>query len=261
MRIACLQMIARTGDVAANLALLAEAAEEAAEGGARLLVAPELALTGYGAGDAFTALAEPADGPQVEALAALTARTGLAIVCGFAERAGDAVFNAAVLVDRGATLATYRKCQLYGDYERRHFAPGPRRPEVATVDGLGVGMLICFDVEFPEMARHLARSGADLLAVPTAVPLSPYSAMTTGKVVPVRAFENQVAIAYADLAGADPPFTYAGRSCIILPDGTEAARADATSPALLMADYDPTAFAESRRINPYLSDLRTDLGW
>jgi predicted amidohydrolase len=261
MKIAAFQMIAATGDVGANLAKINAAAQEAAGAGARLLVVPELATTGYGAGDRFAELAEPPDGDQITQLRDLSSRTGLAIVGGFAERAADQVFNSAALVDRGALLAVYRKCQLYGDYERRLFAPGPDGPPIARIDGMQIGILICYDVEFPEMTRYLARAGAQLIAVPTAVPKSDCSDFVACNVVPVRAFESQVAIAYADHAGSDGAFAYAGRSCIVMPDGSDAARADADSQTLIVANYDPEAFHATRSADPYLSDLRTDISW
>ena len=77
--------------------------------------------------------------------------------------------------------------------------------------------------------------------------------------MPVRAFENGIAIVYADHAGADGRFGYAGRSCIALPDGTEGARAAPTGSEIIVADYNPAAFEAARTANPYLKDRRTDL--
>ena len=99
MRIALLQLQAEAGNVAANLAAIDRAAREAKAEGAALLIAPELAVTGYGAGDAITALAEPRDGQQVAALRDSARKNGIAILAGFAERDGDTVYNSAVFVD------------------------------------------------------------------------------------------------------------------------------------------------------------------
>ena len=120
-------------------------------------------------------------------------------------------------------------------------------------------MLICFDVEFPELVRRLAVAGADVVLVPTALPDDPVFRMIPERVISVRAFENQIAVVYVNHADADPAFTFAGRSVICLPDGSEAARAPATGPALIFADYEPTGFTASRAANHYLSALRTDL--
>ena len=127
MRIAALQMQAEAGDPAANLALIDKAAREARAGGAALLIAPELALPGYGAGEAIRALAEPADGRQVAALRASAATNGIAILAGFAERDGDTVYNSAVFVDgartrrlpQGVPLRRLRKAAVRGRRCRR----------------------------------------------------------------------------------------------------------------------------------------------
>lgn len=259
MRLAAFQMVAKKGDIAANLAMIAGAAAEAGAKGAHVLVAPELATTAYGSGDLIRSLAEPADGPQVATLSAMAAEHAIVIVAGFAERAGEAIYNSAALVTPEGGLTIYRKCQLYGDYERALFTPGDEPPRVIEVGGMKAGILICYDVEFPEAVRKLALAGAELVLVPTAQPETPDAPFIAEKIVPVRAFENGIAIVYADHAGADRRFAYAGRSCIALPDGRDAARAPAEGSAVLVADYDPGDFAAARAANPYLRDLRTDL--
>ena len=94
-------MVARAGDVAANLALIGDAAAEAKAQGADVLVAPELAITGYGAGDCDPRPRGAGGGEQVAALAETAARHRIALVAGFAERAGGAIYNSAVLVEPG----------------------------------------------------------------------------------------------------------------------------------------------------------------
>jgi predicted amidohydrolase len=260
MRIAALQMLARAGDVPANLAIIAHAAAAAKARGADLLVAPELATTGYGAGDAILQLAESADGEQVAQLAQIAVKTGLAVVAGFAERAGGRVYNAVALVTPAGARIVYRKSHLYGPYERSLFAPGEVPSPVVEVGGVRLGILICYDVEFPEAVRGLAAAGAQLVVVPTALPDSGHAAFIAERIVPVRAFENGIAVVYANHAGSDGRFTYAGRSGIALPDGTDAARAPASGAALIFADYHPAAFAECRAANPYLTDRRAAFG-
>ena len=258
MRLAAFQMEARAGDVAANLSMIGEAAAEAKAAGAALMVAPELATTGYGAGDAIRELAEPADGSQVAAIQELAARHGIVLVVGFAERAAGTVYNSAVLAHPDGWRKVYRKCQLYGAYERDLFAPGDKAPAVFSIGDVKAGILICFDVEFPEMVRRLAVAGADLVLVPTAQPDTPDASFIAEKIVPVRAFENGIAIVYADHAGRDTRFAYAGRSCIALPDGSDGARAPAVGSRVIVADYEPAAFAAARLANPYLAERRLD---
>jgi predicted amidohydrolase len=256
MRTAIAQFACTPGDVADNLARIERAATEATADGADLLVLPELATTGYGAGDAITALAEPADGAQAQALTAIARRAGLALVCGFAEAADGAVYNAALAVTPAGVAACYRKRQLYAAYERGLFRPGEAPPPVLPLASLRVGLLVCYDVEFPELARHLALQGAELLAVPTALPAGEPSPFIAQRLVPVRAFENQLFVAYADHCGRDDRFGYAGLSCIAAPDGADLARAGPDGEALLTADLDPAAYAAARAANPYLVDRR-----
>lgn len=256
MKIAALQMQAIAGDVAANLARIERAAREASAKGARLLIAPELALTGYGAGEANRTLAEPADGPSTQKLQAVSAAAGIAIVAGFSEKAGGRVWNSAVFVDGKAAPVVYRKSHLYADYEKTLFEPGLPAATTVDLDGLKLGLLICYDVEFPENVRRLAQAGCALVAVPTALPAGAYARFIARSMVPVRAFENQVFVAYVNHRGADPLFSYAGLSTVAAPDGTVLAEADETGDALLLADIEPAAYAQSAAQNTYLRDLR-----
>jgi predicted amidohydrolase len=189
----------------------------------------------------------------------MATKHGMALVAGFPERADTVIYNSAIFAMPDGTRAIYRKCQLYGRYEHALFQPGDAPPKLTTFGGLRFGVLICYDVEFPELVRHLALAGADAVLAPTAQPDTPDAPFIAGKVVPVRAFENGIAIVYADHAGADGRFGYAGRSCIALPDGTDAARAAPTGNEVIVADYDPAAFTVARSANPYLTDRRTDL--
>lgn len=255
MRIALFQMQALPGNVEANLALIEDAAIQAAAEGAALLIAPELATVGYGSGDAIAANAEPVTGRQVTVLAEIAAAQRLAIIAGFPERDGGRVYNSAVFTDGKAAPVIYRKSHLYGPYERAIFAAGEPAAVTAQLGTLTVGMLICYDVEFPENVRRLALSGADLVAVPTALPAVPEAAIITERMIPVRAFENQIFVAYANHTGNDELFTYAGLSHIAAPDGGTLARA-ARDVAVIFSDIAPAKYAASREINSYIADLR-----
>src|SRR5690606_20434803 len=111
-------MRALPGNVEANLKTIEDGLRAAAARNADLLVAPELAVTGYGAGDAITRLAEPASGPSLQRLDAIVAETGTALVAGFAEAAEGAVWNSAAFLDGKNAPVIYRKSHLYGDYEK-----------------------------------------------------------------------------------------------------------------------------------------------
>lgn len=130
LRTALLQSSGRPGSVAENLKALDEAAAHAAATGARLLVCPELFLTGYAIGDELPVLAEPADGPGATAVAEIAVRHGIAVVYGYPERDGGRaedpgrVFNSAQLIGPdGDRLANYRKTHLFGCFEQQWFTP------------------------------------------------------------------------------------------------------------------------------------------
>lgn len=241
-----------------GLAALDTAARSAAAQGARLLVTPELSLTGYALGDETGARAEPADGPGAAAVAGIAAAHGIAVAYGYPERAGDgAVHNAAQLIAAdGTRVANYRKTHLYGPYEAKHFTPGDELTVQADLDGIRVGLLICYDVEFPEAVRAHALAGTELLLVPTAL-MRPYE-MVAHTLVPARAFESQLYVAYANRVGREGDFDFAGLSCLASPDGAVPARAG-TGPELLFADVDPALPRASRERNPYLTDRRPEL--
>lgn len=256
MRVALLQT-AGTGTVGGNLDLLEAKAAEAAEQGARLLIAPEMFLTGYNIGERAWALAEPANGPAAGRATEIARRHGLALLYGFPEFRDGAVYNAVLWVDPEGHRRVYRKAHLFGPDERRLFSPGQEHPPLIRFEGLKIGLLICYDVEFPEAVRALAVAGAELIAVPTAL-MQPYG-FVADALVPTRAYENGVYLAYVNRAGAEGDLTYVGRSCLVGPDGRDLARAPGNAEALLVAEVALQEIARVREVNPYLHDLRRDL--
>lgn len=257
MRTALLQSSGRPGSVDGNLKVLDEAAGRAAAAGAGLLTAPEMFLTGYAIGDDIARLAEPADGEAADAVAEIAARHGVAIAYGYPEASSGSVFNSAQLISAaGERLANYRKTHLFGCFERDHFTPGEQHVVQAELNGLTVGLLICYDVEFPENVRAHALAGTDLLLVPTAQ-MHPFQ-FVAESMIPVRAFENQMYVAYVNRTGQEGEFEFVGLSVLAGPDGIARARAG-RGEQLVFADADPAFLAASREANPYLRDRRPEL--
>ncbi|MDH6217183.1 carbon-nitrogen hydrolase family protein [Streptomyces pseudovenezuelae] len=257
MRTALLQSSGRPGSIVENLKVLDEAAGRAAAAGAGLLTAPEMFLTGYAIGDDVGRLAEPADGDSADAIAEITTRHGLAIAYGYPERDGESVFNSAQLISAtGDRLANYRKTHLFGCFERDHFTPGEQPVVQAELDGLSVGLMICYDVEFPEPVRAHALAGTDLLLVPTAN-MHPFQ-FVAESLVPVRAWENQMYVAYINRIGREGEFDFFGLSALAGPDGVARTRAG-RGEELLFGDVDPALLAAYREANPYLKDRRPGL--
>jgi predicted amidohydrolase len=259
MRVAVFQGPLHGGAPDQNLGRLRRAARDAADAGAGLLIAPEMFLTGYNIGpEAVRGLAEPVDGPSATEAARIARSVGLALLYGYPELGPDGrVYNAAVLLDRqGRRLANHRKTHLFGALDRDAFAPGQGPPTVAEVDGLRLGILTCYDVEFPENVRTLALQGVELVAVPTAN-MAPYSFVPL-TLVPARAYENHFFVAYANRCGREGELNYVGLSCIVGPDGQDLARADAGE-GLISAELDLARFRSAPPLNTYLADRRPEL--
>ena len=256
LTIAAYQGAGVRGDTDRALAAVRRTVARAAASGADLVIFPELFVSGYNAGHAVRSLAERADGPTAEAVAAIAAGNRVAVLYGYPEREGRRIYNSAQLIDAsGRPVANYRKSHLYGRWERGLFTPGDTLV-TARAAGLTIGILICYDVEFPEAVRALALAGAQLVAVPTAL-VQPFD-IVARTLVPARAFENQLYLAYAGLCGEEGELGYCGLSCIVGPDGRDLARAG-RRPGLLCAGIDTLAIAASRRLNPYLTDHRPGL--
>ncbi len=256
LRLALLQCESLAGDVSANLHRLDAACRDAAASGADVLVTPEMFLTGYNIGrSAAAALAEPARGARVEAVGVIARRHGIAIVFGHTEKdEAGFVFNTAVCVDsEGRFAASYRKTHLFGDLDRDMFRAGSGNEALFDLHGWKIGMLICYDVEFPENARRLALQGADLIVVPTAN-MEGFD-FVAQHLVPTRAYENQLFVAYANFCGTEADLSYNGLSCVAAPDGALLAQGG-RKPSLVLADLTRAALTAGRVLNGHLSVCR-----
>ena len=239
----------------ALIGLFTAAAAEAADAGADVLVTPELFPTGY-APDRVHHL----DGAAVrQAVSTQAEHHGIAIVVSTVEQSGAGRFIAATLFGAdGAQVIHYQKSHLFGAGEAQFFTAGSTLSPVVRFGDLTVALGICYDLEFPEYIRALAVEGADLVLVPTAVPVRAASEFDPTAVprllVPARALENTVAIAYANQCGTG----FTGHSSIVAPDGSFAVQAG-TEPALIYADITSEAIRAARADNPYLRSRRLDL--
>jgi predicted amidohydrolase len=254
MRVAAWQCQPVSLDVAGNLRRLDEACAAAAARQVEVLVTPEMFISGYGITASQVAeLAEDPGGPAEAAVAAIARRHGLAIAYGHPERAaGGQAYNAATLVGSdGLVRGRHRKVHLYGEMDRSLFLRSPQPPTAFDFDGSRVGMLICYDVEFPEAVRHLAVDGARAVLVPTAN-MTGFEAVQQF-VVRSRAYENGCGVVYANYCGADDVFTYSGLSVICGPGGEVLAQASAQDEELVVADL----VGES--LETFLTDRRADL--
>jgi predicted amidohydrolase len=264
MRIALAQLPV-SPDPAINLRRVRQALDRARADGADLAVFPEATQARFGSD--LQAVAEPLDGPFGTGLAAAARETGTGLVAGVFEPAPDGrVYNTAVAYDSAGTrAAAYRKIHLFdslGETESKVVAPGSE-PVLADLDGLLVGLLTCYDIRFPELARELVSRGADLLAVPAAWAAGPLKEEHWVTLVRARAIENTVWVAAAgQVPDPESPPTRAptgiGRSLLVDPMGT--ARLDLGSLAGVGTGEVDTAFtAQVRDRLPALEHRRPDI--
>lgn len=255
MKIALFQTTPADGRIGPALTRAAQAAQAAARAGAQMLIMPELFLPGYNRPDLHATLAQPAGGPWVADMAAIARDAGVGLVFGWAERAAEGVYNVATALGAdGAVLAHYRKIQLFGPMERAAFRPGTAPPPVFAFAGRRIGLLICYDIEFPGHAADLARRGADMVVVPTANPAGFEHVQEV--LVPARAYENRLTVAYANYCGAEAGLAFGGRSVIVGPDARPIAAAGHTE-TLLIADIPPHDTYPSERLSTQAQDFRS----
>lgn len=258
LTIALLQHVSTPNNIEASIQRIEKYASIAASKGAMLLLLPEASLTGYNNTlEQTQAIATHAQGDVSQQLATIAKTHNIALAYGFAERDGKQIFNSVQLIDeRGNARLLYRKTHLWGDQDRTLFSAGNAQSTLIDFHGWSVGFLICYDIEFPENVRHLALAGAELVLTPTAL-MTPWTTVAD-KVVNMRAYENQLYIAYANFCGSEHEQHYVGHSCIVGPSGDDLAKA-ATDEVLLIADISKQGMREMRRALPYHRDRRPEL--
>ncbi len=266
--IACCQLAPVLGDPAANRELAVVAISEAVRRDASVVVLPELMSSGYvfESRAEAAACAERADGETVSLWAKLAAGHGIVIVGGFCEAVSDDVYNSAALVDGSGLRSVYRKAHLWDD-EPRWFSAGCAEPPVVDTEFGRIGMMICYDLEFPEWVRVAALSGADLIAVPVNWPASSSPAPPgerSGEVVAAQAAAaaNGMFVAVADRCGTERGVDWLGGSVIVSRGGYPAAGPVGENRAAVLTATMDLRLARDKRIsdlNDLFADRRPDL--
>jgi predicted amidohydrolase len=229
----------KLGKIDENLDRIRAGLEQAAEDDARLVVFPECALSGYGFGSREEGMAHAVanDGPEVMKVVEIARRTGCGCVFGLLERAGSRLFNACLLVGPDGVKGVYRKVHLPFLGIDMFVDPGNLAFAVHEQAGLRIGMHICYDGTFPEVARVLTLLGADVLVLPTNWPT--HSECAAEHMVATRAMENTVYVMAVDRVGVESGFRFIGASSIADPSGKILARAGDDAEETLFADIDP----------------------
>jgi len=258
----CCELAPSVGRLEENLASVSAALRSAADAGADVVVLPELVTSGYcfDSLDEARSVAIAADHP---ALSAWSDEAGGAVVVGgFAELGTDGtLYNSAALVDRTGVRAIYRKVHLW-DTEQLWFASGSAPPPVVDTERGQIGVLVCYDLEFPEMVRSAALRGAELLAVPTNWPWvdRPYGWPAPEVLIAMGAARvNHLPIACCDRRGIERGQRWNQATAIISAEGWVLSTAEATGRA--SADIDLAA-SRSKAVSPrndLLADRRPDV--
>lgn len=267
VRVACAQIAPSVGDPQGNRSLTRDAVREGVSAGARLVVLPELSTSGYvfESADEARAAAEPADGRTLRAWAEEAARGEAVVVGGFCELGEDGLlYNSAAVVDGGGVLAVYRKLHLW-DREQLVFEPGRKPAPVVETPAGRIGVGVCYDLCFPEVARGLALAGADLIALPTNFPRFPRPegerpievtlAMATAHL-------NHVFVAVCDRTGPERGVDWVGGSVVCDEWGwVLAGPPEGFGPGLVVADCDLSRARDKawNERNDVLGDRRPEL--
>ena len=230
-----------------------------------LVVLPEAVMRDFGPpGSDISEFAEDLDGPFVQRVAELAAKHEVTVVAGMFERSEDASrpFNTLVVVDPDGLRATYRKIHLYDSFgykESERLLAGEPAPVVVEVNGFQVGLMTCYDLRFPEMARALVDRGAEVLVVPAAWVAGPHKVAHWRTLLTARAIENTVYV----VAAAQPGPRYSGHSMVVSPRGERIELdeqgeqgGEATRGMVVSSRVDREYLDEVRAENPSLANRR-----
>ena len=237
IKVAGVQCDISLGKPAENLAMMRDYLQQLADQPLFLVAFPECFLQGY----CFETIEEAREqavtleSADLNAVQALAAEFDRHIVFGFLQRIGDEIFNACGLATRQGELHVYHKVHLPKLGVDQFTTPGQSLNPV-IVDGISIGLNICYDCSFPEPARLLALRNADLIVLPTNWP--PGAGRTADYIPNARAMENNIYFMAINRVGNERGFAFIGKSKICDPDGNDLVFADHDQPEILMADID-----------------------
>jgi predicted amidohydrolase len=266
-KVALAQMTPVLGDVRANVERAAALAAEAASDGARLVVFPELALTGYFLKDLVSEVARPLDAPDLAPLAKQSAR--IAIVAGFVEAGADAaLYNSAALWLGGKPIWVHRKVYLptYGVFDEGRYVARGRQLEAFDSPLGRSGVLICEDIWHPSTVYVLAQDGAQLLVVISASPTREAGGEAASRVgsiwydlLRVHAVMHGLHVVFVNRVGFEDGVNFWGGSRIVGPDGAPRAEAPLFDESLTYGEVDPLEVMRERTRSHHVWDEDPDL--
>jgi predicted amidohydrolase len=262
VKVALAQVSCKRGDKKENIRKMEEYVVEAKEQGAHLIIFPELSLTGYVIRDQIYELAETIPGPSTKALENMAKKHKAHIIFGMpelSEKTQAVVYNTAVLIGPEGFIGKYRKMYLPTHSvfeEKRYFRPGYQTVSFETRVGR-IGLIICYDIFFPEVCRLTRLKGIQLIACISASPAvrkTFFETLTTA-----RAIENTVFLAYVNLVGIEDGLQFWGGSRLIGPQGKLLACAKYDEEELVTGEVDYADIKPVETFVPTLKDLRPEL--
>ena len=259
MKILLAQCAPVVGELEKNLAKLESVVLRS---DAELIIFPELFLTGYVPRDNLASLAEPIDGPTVSRISDLCKKNKKAVITGIPLKhptVNGQITNSAIVVDKNGKVGRYDKTYLptFGPFEESlYFTPGDSK-FVTDIGGLKVGVVICYDLFFSELSKLLALEGADLIVCISASPTA--TVANFKKMIPGRAIENAVYLAYSNLVGVHLDLVFGGESRLVDPRGDLVAEAKPLVEDLCYCDIDISKLEFARRMRPTIRDTRKEV--
>lgn len=261
--VALAQISSRVGDKEHNIKEMEKKIKQAKRKGANLVIFPELALTGYVCRDLVYELAEPVPtGPAIRQITDITKRENMHVIFGMIEqstKAGGVLHNTAVLIGPRGFIGKYQKMHLPTHSvfeEKRYFRQGYQTPVYETNIGK-LGMIICYDIYFPEVTRLMRLKGAQLI---TCISASPSTRRGFFEVLTAaRAIENTVFLTFTNLVGIEDGLQFWGGSRLIAPSGNVIAQAKYDEEDLVVAKINYSDMKHVEAFVPTLRDLRPEL--
>lgn len=254
IKIAIGQIKVEQANTAENLKKIVKIIKEAADNGSQIVCLPELAYTGYHVdSETLQELAEPFDGPFVQTLCKLAKEKGIYVIAGYAESVEilGRMYNSAIFIDdKGSVIGNMRKVNAWGE-EKLKFREGNKFPVYDTPLGK-IGVMICYDLEFPEPARIMALKGAELVFVPSVWSIPAERRWDVD--LAGNALFNLFFMAGANTVGDGS----CGKSQAVGPNGVVRALASSTEEEILYCDIDLNEVVKTRSRIPYLNDFKED---
>jgi len=262
LKVALAQISCKRGDKTENIRKIERNVERASKEGADLVVFPELSLTGYLLRDQIYELAETIPGQSTDILENLAKKTGTHIVFGMPELSGKTqatVYNTAVLIGPNGLIGKYRKMYLPTHSvfeEKRYFRPGYQTAAFETELGR-IGLIICYDIFFPEVTRLTRLKGAQLIVCISASPATRRAFFET--LTTARAIENTAFMAYVNLVGIEDGLQFWGGSRLIGPNGKILVKTRYDEEDLAIGEVNYSDIRPIETFVPTLKDLRPEL--